>query len=104
MFVARWRLFRIDVFTPSVEFSAEAERMRVRRSIEGRPGWFRSAEALAVFELLLFRGKDLVDLERLVALHAELDVSYVRRQICEMRGDDDERVARWESLVAAARR
>jgi hypothetical protein len=103
MFVGRFGPFRVDVFTPSIEFSREAERTRVRRVLDGRQAWFLSAEAIAVFKLLFFRGKDLVDLERLVALHAELDVAAVRRHIVSMMGDDDERVARWDRLVAELR-
>jgi len=43
-----------------------------------------------------------VDLERLVALHTALDVAAVRRHIVSM-GEDDERVARWDQLVAEHR-
>jgi hypothetical protein len=57
-------------------------------------------EALAVFKLLFFRGKDLVDLERLVAVRPELDAAYVRRHIALMMGEDDERTRRWEEITA----
>src|SRR3990172_3283709 len=46
MFVGRWSLYRIDVFTPSIDFSREAERTRVRHEIGGREAWFLSAEAI----------------------------------------------------------
>lgn len=102
MFVGRLGPYRIDVFTPSVPFSWEAERTRVRRKVEGIDAWFLSAEALAVFKLLFFRAKDLVDLERLVAVLGErLDAAYVRRQIVAMMGEDDERTRRWDVLVAS---
>lgn len=59
----------LDVFLPSIPFAFEAERCRVRVTDDsGWSGWFLSAEALAVFKLLFFRGKDFVDLERLVAV------------------------------------
>lgn len=103
MFFARWGGIRIDVFTPSIDFSREAERTRVRREIRGQPAWFLCAESIAVFKLLFFRGKDLVDLERLVAVHSELDVARVRAHIVEMMGADDERVARWDQIVAGFR-
>ncbi len=103
MFVGRWSLYRIDVFTPSIDFSREAERTRVRHEIGGSEAWFLSAEAIAVFKLLFFRAKDLVDLERLVALRSELDVAYVRRQIVAMMGESDERVARWDQIVRTVR-
>ena len=55
-----------------------------------------------MFKLLFFRGKDLVDLERLVAVRGEsLDVAYVRRWIVEMMGEDDARVVRWDALTQA---
>ncbi len=100
MFVGRWDGMRIDVFLPSIPFSHEAERTRVQVTDEnGWSGWFLSAEALTVFKLLFFRGKDIVDLERLVAVRQELDHSYVRRWIVEMMGEDDDRVRRWDDLV-----
>jgi hypothetical protein len=101
MFIGRWDGMRIDVFFPSIPFSDEAERTRVRLADQsGWSGWFLSAEALAVFKLLFFRGKDLVDLERLVAVRPELDAAYVRRWIVDMMGEDDERVRRWDQVVA----
>ena len=100
MFVARWDGMRIDVFLPSIPFSDEAARTRVRLvDAQGWSGWFLSAEALSVFKLLFFRGKDLVDLERLVAVRSELDAAYVRRWIVEMMGEEDERVRRWDEIM-----
>jgi hypothetical protein len=102
MFVGRWDGMRIDVFLPSIPFSIEAARTRRNlKAADGWSGWFLSPEALAVFKLLFFRAKDLVDLERLVAVREELDHAYVRRWIAEMMGADDERVRRWDMLVAS---
>lgn len=99
MFVGRLDGMRIDVFVPSIPFSHEAEKTRVRLSDDsGWSGWFLSAEALSVFKLLFFRGKDVVDLERLVAVRPELDMAYVRRWIVDMMGEDDERTRRWDSI------
>ena len=100
MFVGRWDGMRIDVFLPSIPFAAEAERTRVRVTDDsGWSGWFLAPEALAVFKLLFFRGKDIVDLERLVAVRPELDKSYVRRHIVEMMGEDDDRTRRWDAIT-----
>lgn len=100
MFVARWDGMRIDIFLPSIPFADEAHRTRIRVTADGGwSGWFLSAEAIAVFKLLFFRGKDRVDLERLVAVRPELDRAYVRRWIVEMMGEADERVAAWDALV-----
>jgi hypothetical protein len=63
-------------------------------------GWFLSAEAIAVFKLLFFRGKDVVDLQRLIAVGPELDRTYIRRWIVELMGEDDERTRMWDQLVA----
>jgi hypothetical protein len=91
--------FRLDVFTPSIDFAWEAARTRVRYDISGTAVWFLSAEALCVFKLLFFRGKDVVDLERLIAVQgAAIDSPYVRARIVEMLGDDDPRVATWDRL------
>ncbi len=101
MFVGRWDGMRIDVFLPSIPFAHEASRTRVRvTSPEGWSGWFLSPEAITVFKLLSFRGKDIVDLERLVAVRGDsLDHAYVRRWIVEMMGETDERTRRWDDIV-----
>jgi hypothetical protein len=101
MFIGRWDGMRIDVFLPSIPFSHEAEKTRMRvTDSDGWSGWFLSAEALTVFKLLFFRGKDLVDLERLVAVAGtQLDHAYVRRWIVDMMGEGDPRVARWDDIV-----
>lgn len=100
MFVGRLGDFRVDVFVPSIPFSWEAERTRVRLAARDRAYWFLAPEALAVFKLFFFRGKDRVDLERFVAVRAEkLDHAYVRRWIADMMGEDDERVQLWDQMV-----
>lgn len=71
MFEGRGSGMRVDVFTPSIDFSWEAMRTRVRVDRDGQSIWFLSAEALCVLKLLFFRGKD-----------------------------DDPRVATWDRLVA----
>jgi hypothetical protein len=89
------------VFLPSIPFAHEAHRTRIRVTDDsGWSGWFLSAEAIAVFKLLFFRGKDVVDLERLAAVRPELDCAYVRRWIVDMMGEDDERTRRWDAIVA----
>lgn len=101
MFVGRWDGMRIDVFVPSIPFSREAEATRVRiTDASGWSGWFLSAEVICVFKLLFFRGKDVVDLERLVAVRSELDRGYVRAKMVEMMGEHDERTRKWDEIVA----
>lgn len=43
-----------------------------------------------------------VNVQRLIGVQgAALDVEYVRSQIVAMMGEDDERVQRWDALLAA---
>jgi len=62
---------RIDVFTPSIEFSWEAAKTAPRQTVLGTEVSVLSAEALSVFKLLFFRSKDIADLERLVATQGD---------------------------------
>lgn len=100
----RWRGIRLDVFVPSVAFYEEALRTRVRIELPDLgTAWVLSAEALCVFKLLFFRPKDLIDIEKILRVRGSaLDRSYVRQRIAEMLGVDDERVAKWDQLVAAS--
>ena len=92
---------RVDLFTPSIPFSWEAQRTSVRLEGPLGPATYLSAEAIAVFKILFFRSKDVVDLEKLVAVRgADLDVAYVRRWMAEMMGEDDERVEEWDRLTS----
>jgi hypothetical protein len=100
-FVGRLAPWRVDVFTPSIPFSWEAGKTRVRASLLGSEAWHLSAEAIAIFKLLFFRSKDMVDLERLVATQQRrMDLAYVRRWIVDMMGEDDPRTVMWDDLVA----
>jgi hypothetical protein len=102
LMVVRYGSYRVDLFTPSIPFSREAERTRRQVDLDGRLVNFLSAEALCVFKLLFFRPKDIVDLERLIEVQgAALDAAYVRRELVAMMGEGDERVQRWDSLIAA---
>lgn len=99
MFDVHLGLMRIDVFIPSIPFSSEAANTKRRGIVGGREVWVLSAEAIAVFKLLFFRSKDIVDLERLIGVQQErLDCAYIRKHIVEMMGEDDERVKRWDAL------
>jgi hypothetical protein len=103
MFVGRLGEYRVDVFVPSVPFYDEALRRRVRTRVANRDTWVLSAETLAVFKMLFFRPKDLTDVGRLVEIQrGRLDLAFVRRWLVEMLGSDDERIAAWDRIVAAA--
>lgn len=101
--VASYCGLRVDIFTPSIPFAWEA--MRTKRRLVGPAGSadYLSAEAIAVFKMLFFRAKDLVDVERLVLVQqGDLDRGYVRRWVVDMMGDDDERVRAWDDIIARA--
>jgi hypothetical protein len=92
---------RVDLFTPSIPFSWEA--LKTRRRLAGPSGeaWYLSPEATAVFKLLFFRPKDVLDVEKLVAVQGEdLDRDYIRRWLIEMMGEEDERILAWDRAVA----
>lgn len=91
---------RVDVFVPSVPLYASAQERIRQAPLEGRPAWFLSPEDLAIFKLLFFRTKDILDVERLVAfLGSGFDRAYVRTWLVRLVGEQDERVARWDRLV-----
>jgi hypothetical protein len=103
MFVGRAGEIRVDVFVPSIPFYDEAKQRRVRTSVAGRLTWVHSAETLAVFKLLFFRAKDLVDLERMLVVRGpDFDRAWVRQQVAEMLGTDDERLAKWDEICRRA--
>lgn len=102
MFIGWVGACRIDVFTPSIPFSWEALKTRVAVETGGTRVWFLSAEALSFFKMMFFRGKDLVDLERLIGSQGKkLDAPYVRGWLVSTMGEDDERVRKWDELCAA---
>jgi len=92
---------RIDVFVPSIPLYESAQKRRRVEPLEGRPAWFLSPEDLAVFKMLFFRTKDLLDVERLVAfMGGEFDRDYVARWLTDLVGEDDERLSRWAKLLS----
>lgn len=101
MMIGDWEGMRIDVFFVSIPFSEEAGRTRSQVTVDGWTGSFLSPESIAVFKLLFFRIKDLADLAQLIAVRErDLDHAYIRGWLVTMMGEDDERVKRWDELVA----
>lgn len=94
---------RVDVFVPSFPLYGSA-RARIRQGqLRGAPAWFLSAEDLATFKMLFFRAKDLLDVERLLAVRGEeFDHAYVRAWLVQLVGVDDDRIIKWDALVRAA--
>ncbi len=96
--------FPVDLFVPSIPFYESVQRRVVSRPLLGRPARFLTAEDLAVFKLLFFRPKDLVDVRYMLAVQrTSFDRGYVRRWLADMVGESDERVGRWDALCADVR-
>jgi len=92
----------IDLFFVSIPLHESAARRTSEVPLLGSTIRILSAEDLTVFKLLFFRGKDIVDVERLVAVQGgRLDRAYVRDWLVDCVGADDVRVARWDAICAA---
>lgn len=92
----------IDLFFISIPLHEVAAERTVEVMLLGQPIRVLSAEDLVVLKLLFFRGKDLVDIERIVAIQGmKLDREYVRRWLVECVGGDAERVRKWGEICAA---
>ena len=99
--VGRYQGMRVDLFTPSIPFSWEAMKTRVWFDSPLGGAFYLSAEASVIFKLLFFRAKDLVDVEKLVAVQgATLMRDYIRAWMVDMMGEGDERIAAWDSIAA----
>ena len=92
----------VDVFFTSIPLHDSAAGRTVGVRLLGQTIRILSAEDLTVLKLLFFRGKDLVDVKRLIAVQAsKLDRAYVRSWLVDCVGEDSERVRRWDALCAA---
>ncbi len=59
----------------------------------------RVIEELAVFKMLFFRPKDVLDVKRMLEVQgARFDRGFVRDALVEMLGDDP-RIAKWDELT-----
>lgn len=92
---------RVGLFTPSIPFAWEAMNHVVRINNANRSIAYLSAESIAVFKLLFFRPKDLLDVEKLIEVEAEaFDANYVRKWLVEMMGEGDERVVALDQMLS----
>ncbi len=100
MFAGRAGATRIDVFLPSIPFYEAARSRRVRTRIGEGEAWVHSAEVLAVFKMLFYRPKDLIDVERMVRVQRDrFDLDFVRSALVEML-DTDPRIESWDAICA----
>lgn len=103
MFVGFLDEYRVDVFVPSIPFYAEARRRILDIPFLGIDMPVLSPETLAVFKLLFYRPKDLVDLQRLLEVRgSDFDTAFVRSTVAQMMGEEDSRIEAWDHLVEAA--
>jgi hypothetical protein len=90
---------RVDLFFNSIPLHDSAA-ARVRRvPLANGEAWILSAEDLVVLKLMFYRGKDLLDVEKIVAMQRDaFDRGYVRAWLVGMLGEEDHRVTWWDAL------
>lgn len=94
----------VDLFFNSIPVHERAARRTRRVTLHSVEIDVLAPEDTATFKMLFFRGKDLVDVERLLALMGPaLDRASVRAALVEVVGEDDYRVRKWDELVWALR-
>jgi hypothetical protein len=97
----RFASMPIDLFFNSIPVHDRAARRTRQVTLHGKLIWVLAPEDTAIFKMLFYRGKDLVDVERLIRLmRQELDTTYVRRALVEVVGEEDHRTKKWDALVA----
>jgi hypothetical protein len=92
-------LVRVDIFFNSIELHERASERTRTVMLLGRPLQILSPEDTVILKAFFNRGKDWVDIERLLARQAStLDRAEIRRWLAEGVGEDDERVRHWDEL------
>jgi hypothetical protein len=95
---------RLDVFLPIVPFYDVARLRRKRVLLGNSPIMIWDAETLCVFKMMFFRRKDVADVEQLLRSQGDLlDTDWVSKQIVELYGQRDPRVAQWNELLREVR-
>jgi hypothetical protein len=90
---------RVDVFVPAIAYYAQLASRRRQVTLLGGPLWILSPEDLVVLKMMFFRRKDLADVEAVLRdQRASLDRQFVRRQLIELVGADDERLAALDAI------
>ena len=100
----RWQHVPIDLFFSTVPLH-DASQARARRvPFRGRVIPVLSAEDLAVCKVAFNRDQDWADLRNILAIQGEkFDMGYARRWLYDMFPEHDDRVQRFERLVAQLR-
>lgn len=91
----------VDLFFNSIPTQQRASRRIKNVTLHGVPIQVLSPEDTAIFKMLFFRGKDLVDVERLLGLMGQqLDCVYIRENLVELLGENDFRTKKWDEIIA----
>jgi hypothetical protein len=92
----------VDLFFLSIPLHRAAASRIVAVKLLGHTIRILSAEDLVILKMLFFRGKDLVDVERVLATQGHrLDRAYVRRWLVDCVGEEDARLVKWDTMCAA---
>jgi Nucleotidyl transferase of unknown function (DUF2204) len=90
----------VDLFFNSIPVHERAATRTRIVSLHGTKIRVLSPEDTAVFKMLFYRGKDLVDVERLLTtMGSAFDAAYVRTALLEIVDEGDYRIRRWDELV-----
>ena len=90
---------RVDVFVPAIAYYAQLASRRRQATLLGKPLWILSSEDLVVLKMMFFRRKDLADVEAVLRDQGtSVDRRFVRRQLIELIGLEDERLAALDAI------
>lgn len=98
LFKARAGKMIVDVFQSGHPQYDEMKSRRISLEAFGERLWFISAEDLCLHKLIYGRPKDLIDLERLIAVRPTMDLAYVRSWMARMIPAGDRRFAALDDL------
>ncbi|MEO8494487.1 MAG: hypothetical protein ABI614_05430 [Planctomycetota bacterium] len=91
---------RVDVFLPTIPFYEDARLRRRLVELGEQEILIWDAETLAVFKMMFFRSKDMVDVEQILRIQAAaLDCDWIRERLIEIYGGRDPRISQWDQLV-----
>ena len=97
--VGHFGLVRVDVFFNSIELHERAAKRTRTVTLLGRPAQILSPEDTVILKAFFNRGKDWVDIERLLARQGgDLDRAEIRLWLVEGVGEEDARVRHWDEL------
>jgi predicted nucleotidyltransferase len=90
---------RVDVFVPAIAYYAQLASRRREVTLLGRRLWIVGPEDLVVLKMMFFRRKDLADVEAILRdQQSSLDRQFIRRQLIELVGAEDERLVALDTI------